>query len=112
MRIKVYDGTTTNSGSSLCGTCRHATITRGRRLDEELVQCQAIPMTITRITFKVTSCSSYNDVRQPTYLEMLEDAWILQPASKKRPAGFVRASELRERELRSILADLHSHADE
>ena len=112
MRIKVYDGTATNSGSSLCGTCRHATITRGRRLDEELVQCQAAPMRITRITFKVTSCSSYNDVRQPTYLEMLEDAWILQPASKKRPAGFVRASELRERELRNILADLRSQVDE
>jgi hypothetical protein len=112
MHIKVYDGTASNSGSNLCGTCRHATITRGRRLDEELVQCQAIPMKTTRITFKVTFCSSYNDARLPTYLEMMEDAWILQPASKRRPAGFIRASDLRDRELQSIIADLHTRFDE
>ena len=112
MHIKVYDGTVTNNGSSLCATCRHATIMRGRRLDEEMVQCNAMPMSNIRVTFKVTSCSSYNDVRQPTYLEMLEDAWILQPASKRRPAGFIRASELRESAFRSILADLRSRSDE
>ncbi len=112
MQIKVYDGTIKNSGSSLCATCRHATIMRGRRLDEEMVQCNAMPMSNIRVTFKVTSCSSYNDVRQPTYLEMLEDAWILQPASKRRPAGFIRASELRESTFRNILADLRTRSDE
>ena len=112
MQIKVYDGTVKNNGSTLCATCRHATIMRGRRLDEEMVQCNAMPMSNIRVTFKVTSCSSYNDVRQPTYLEMLEDAWILQPASKRRPAGFIRASELRESTFRNILADLRTRTDE
>jgi hypothetical protein len=112
MVIKVHDGTVSTSESNLCRTCRHATIARGERLDEELVQCHAGTMTTTRITFKVTFCSSYTDVRKPSYMQMLEDAWILQPASKRRPAGFVRASDLRERELRTIIADLHTRADE
>jgi hypothetical protein len=45
-------------------------------------------------------------------MEMLQDAWILQPASKKRPAGFVRASDLREQELRVIMADLRARSDD
>ena len=112
MHIKVYDGTASNSASSLCGTCRHSTITRGRRLDEEIVRCDAVPMKDACITFKVTFCSAYHDARQPTYMQMMEDAWILQPASKKRPAGFIRASDLRERKLRNILAELHAQSDE
>jgi hypothetical protein len=112
MHIKIHDGTVSNSDSNLCGTCRHATITRGQTLDEEIVQCHAATMQTTRITFKVTFCSSHADVRQPSYMEMLQDAWILQPASKKRPAGFVRASDLREQELRVIIADLHARSDD
>ena len=112
MHIKIHDGTVSNSDSHLCRTCRLATITRGQTLDEELVQCHAASTQTTRITFKVTFCSSYSDVRQPSYMEMLQDAWILQPASKKRPAGFVRASDLREQELRVIIADLHARSDD
>ena len=33
---------------------------------------------------------------------MIQDAWILQPGSRKRPAGFVRGSELQEEELFSL----------
>src|SRR5205814_4403963 len=36
MRIKVRNGTPISGESSLCGTCRCATIIRGRSLDEEL----------------------------------------------------------------------------
>jgi len=39
MRIKVYKGTVSDGGDSLCETCRHATITRGRAVDEEIVRC-------------------------------------------------------------------------
>ena len=112
MRIKVYNGTASNSGDSLCNTCRHSTIIRGRRLDEEVVHCEAIGMNATRVTFKVTSCSSYSDVRTRTYMELIEDAWIFQPGSKKQQAGFVRGRDLRHDELRTILADLHTRSDE
>jgi hypothetical protein len=98
MRIKVRDGTPIDSESSLCATCRCSTIVRGRTLDEELVLCSALGLRGVQITFKVTSCSDYADRRMPSYMEMMQDAWILQPGSRRRPAGFVRGSELQEEE--------------
>jgi hypothetical protein len=32
-------------------------------------------------------------------MEMMQDAWILRPGSRRRPAGFVRGSELQEEEM-------------
>jgi hypothetical protein len=105
MRIKVHKGTVSESGNSLCETCRHATITRGRTPDEEIVRCEAQPMSMVLVTFKVTGCSAYTDERQPTYMQLLEQAWILRPGSGKRPAGFVRSSDLREDEFRDVMAE-------
>jgi hypothetical protein len=99
MHIKVQNGTPVGSESSLCSTCRCATIVRGRSLDEELVLCGALGLNGVQITFKVTSCSDYADRRIPSYMEMIQDAWILRPGSRKRPAGFVRSSEMQEEEL-------------
>ena len=112
MHLKVQNGTASNSESSLCNTCRLSTIVRGRTLDEEIVQCHALSMRSTRVTFKVTFCSAYSDARHPSYLQMLEHAWILQPGSKKRPAGFIRGADLRKDELSDIMVDIHKRRDE
>jgi hypothetical protein len=106
MRIKVYDGTVSHSGHSLCDTCRHATITRGRSLDEEIVRCEAQPMRTVFIRFKVTECTAYMDARLPTYAQLLEQAWILKPDKGRRCAGFVRSSDLDEDELCDIMTGL------
>lgn len=106
MRIKVRDGTPISGESSLCSTCRCSTIVRGRTLDEELVLCSVLGLHGVQITFKVTSCSDYSDRRSPSYLEMMQDAWILRPGSRKRPAGFVRSSELNEEELIELRSNL------
>jgi hypothetical protein len=108
MHIKVHNGTVSNDEASLCTTCRHSTIIRGRSLDEEIVQCQAVAMRVTRVTFKVTFCSAYSDERLPTYLQLMEDAWILQPGSKKRPSGFVRSCDLREEEMAGVMEHLRN----
>jgi hypothetical protein len=102
MRIKVRDGTPIESESSLCATCRCSTIVRGRTLDEELVLCSAVGLRSVQITFKVTSCSDYADRRMPSYMEMMQDAWILQPGSRRKPAGFVRGSDVQEEEMREF----------
>ena len=99
MLIKVSGGTPVNGDETLCATCGHSRITRGLRLEEELVLCHAAPMETIRITFKVTSCTEYVDGREPSYHELLERAWILRPGSSRRPAGFVRANELHYEEL-------------
>lgn len=108
MHLKIRNGTVSNSERSLCETCRHSRIVRGRTLGEEIVQCQATPMTTTRITFKVTSCSDYHDSREPTFMQFMEQAWILQPGSKRRAAGFVRSRDLRDEEIRSVMEELRS----
>ncbi len=105
MRVKIYGGTPIQNSESLCDTCRASHIVRGRRADEELVFCEVVPMHSVRITFKVTECSNYIDDREPSYAELAEKAWILTPASHRRPAGFVRASDLREEERFRYLAD-------
>ena len=94
MRMRVYEGTPPQSGQSLCETCRHSTITRGRRFDEEIIRCDALSMTTTRITFPVTTCTAYMDDELPSYMELLEKAWILKPRVGKQPPGFIRASDL------------------
>jgi hypothetical protein len=65
--------------------------TAARRRD---VICGASCMEGLRVTFRVTSCTEYVDATAPTVHELYERAWILRPATKRRPAGFVRASEL------------------
>jgi hypothetical protein len=94
MGMKVYEGTPVQSGHSLCDTCRHSTITRGRRFDEEIVRCEALPTSSILITFPVATCTAYLDADLPSYMELVEKAWILKPHADKRPAGFVRATDL------------------
>jgi hypothetical protein len=105
MLIKISGGTPVHERRSLCDTCRHSRIVRGQRADEEIVVCDATPMQATRITFKVTSCTDHLDASGPSYHELLEKAWILRPASKRRPAGFIRAADLEPDEAMALLRD-------
>jgi hypothetical protein len=106
MLRKIYGGTARSDQKSLCSNCRFATIVRGQTLDEEVVHCQSVTTRGMRVTFKVTSCTSHSDMDQPTYMQLLDDAWILKPASKKRPAGFVKHSELKADEIEVIMKEL------
>lgn len=112
MRIKVYGGTQFSHGDSLCQTCRHARITRGRKLDEELIVCNQSHTATILITFRVTSCSGYSDERVPTYYELMQQAWVLQPENSKRGAGFVRASDLRDREVAAYIESMEDDDDD
>lgn len=94
MRIKVHNGTAAQTGASLCETCRHSILTRGRAYHEEIVRCHADPMAAICVTFKVTACSAYEDEREPTYMQFVQQAWILRPGGRKRRPGFVRSSDL------------------
>lgn len=105
MLIKVYGGTAVQQDDGLCDTCRHSKIVRGRRLEEEVVFCSAMGIDPQRILFKVTTCTDYVDAREPSYHELLEKAWILRPPTKRRPAGFVRAGELRGEEAALVFSD-------
>ena len=107
MLIKVYAGTRREPASSLCESCRFSRIIRGRTLEEEIVFCDAGATDTTRIAFKVTSCSNYLDSRVPSIGELFEKAWVLKPATRRRAAGFVRGSDLREREAAEFFGQMY-----
>ena len=108
MVIKIYGGTRSESGASLCETCRVSRIVRGRAIGEEIVLCDRIPMHPVRIGFHVTSCSDYIDAREPSYQELMEKAWVLAPASRRRPAGFVKGADLHEEERLQFMKELRA----
>ncbi len=111
MRIKVRGGTPAHDADTLCQTCRHSRITRGRKIEEELVFCDASHGATVQITFKVTSCSDYADRRTPSYFELMHRAWILQPGSRKRPAAFVRAVDRQGEEMTRLLMPVRRPGD-
>ena len=111
MRMKVYEGTPSQGGQSLCETCRHSTITRGRRFDEEIVRCAALPMSSTLIMFPVASCTAYMDADLPSYAELFEKAWILKPHDGRRSAGFVRGSDLPYEERYRLAKEIRDEED-
>ena len=105
MLIKIYGGTRLQEDANLCESCRCARIVRGRRIDEEIVFCNAMAMDPVRIEFKVTSCTDYVDGRVPPYHELVEKAWILTPKTRRRPAGFVRGSDLEPEEVMQFMRE-------
>jgi hypothetical protein len=105
MYLKIRNGTPTHSGQTLCATCRLSMIVRGRTLEEEIVHCHAMPSHAVPITFTVTSCSTYCDTRTPSYVQMLQSAWILKPRTRKRPAGFIRAADLSDKEMSELMIE-------
>ena len=105
MLIKIYGGTRLQEAQNLCESCRCSRIVRGRRQDEEIVFCDAMPTQPARIAFKVTSCTDYVDGTVPPYHELLEKAWVLTSGSRRRAAGFVRGSDLHEEELHRFMRD-------
>jgi hypothetical protein len=111
MQLKIRNGTS-GSDSNLCHSCRYSTITRGHLPSDEIVQCEANPMQPTRIHFKVASCTAYFDGRLPTYMQLVDQAWILQPGTRKRRAGFVRGADLRPDERARLLLEDDMRPDE
>lgn len=104
MRVKIQGGTATEGELSLCVTCRFATIVKGSRLRDEIVECSELAYGRGRVTFPVTSCSAYSDSRRPSLRAMEEMAWVLRSDPKKNEIGFVRASTLRAKE-RYVISD-------
>ena len=94
MRIKVSGGTVDHSQEPLCETCRFATIVRGRRLGEEIVECDHLYFRNRRVEFPVTTCSRYSDRRQASLREMEEIAWVLRSDPRRNQVGFVHSSRL------------------
>ncbi len=74
MRVKIHGGTANHGEPSLCQTCRFATIVRGHRVCDEIVECRRLSDQ-SRIAFPVSFCTGYADTRHASIREMEEMAW-------------------------------------
>ena len=92
MRLKIRGGTVEHGQPSLCLTCRYATIVKGQRLRDEIVECSRLGE---RIRFSVSSCNGYIDRTHPTIREMEDVAWVLRSDTRQNTIGFVRACKLK-----------------
>ena len=91
MNLKIHGGTPRHAGPSLCHQCKFATVVRGERTNEEILRCG---MLRERVTFRVTSCTSFLDQHHPSVYEMEEIAWVLRTDATRKRVGFVHAKKL------------------
>ena len=103
MRLKIRGGTVNHDEPSLCLTCRFATVVKGQRLREEIVECSRLSDHC-RITFPVSFCTGYADRRHASIREMEEIAWVLRSDPRRNEIGFVEASKLKPKD-RYVLPD-------
>ena len=101
MGVKIRGGTVSGGDAPLCQTCRYATIVRGARLRDEIINCRWLDDE-SRITFPVASCTSYSDRRQPSLRDMEDAAWILRTDVRRHEIGFVRSSKLPDSERHAL----------
>lgn len=104
MRIKIHGGSAHSGDGPLCLTCRHATVVKGARLRDEIVECAMLAYGHNRITFPVTSCTEYVSRQHASIREMEDIAWILRTDAKRRQVGFVQPKDLTAKE-RHVLPD-------
>jgi hypothetical protein len=95
MRVKVRGGTVQHGQPSLCLTCRSATIVKGSRLRDDILECGRIE---SRITFAVTDCNCYINATHPTVREMEDVAWVLRSDPRRNQIGFVAPGKLKAHE--------------
>lgn len=94
MRFKIQGGTTSDQNTSLCLSCRSATIIDGARQSDQIIACGRLDRN-DRITFVVTSCTGYSDKSMPSLYHMEDIAWILRSDPKRKQMGFVRSRDLK-----------------
>ena len=94
MRIKIRGGTVDHGQRSLCESCRWATVVRGPKFGDEIVECGRLSYANQRVPFPVSSCSDYDDRSLPTLRAMEEIAWVLKTDVRRNQVGFVRSSKL------------------
>lgn len=79
---------------SLCDSCRNAVIVEGIGLSERYVKCFSLEKLV---TFKVMTCTQYDNKSQPSLYDMRQTAFYLMTNKGKVESkiGFVSASEYR-----------------
>ena len=90
MYLKAHDCPASEDASSLCYTCRFATVITGHNPHEQIVECLRLYGSDCRIRFAVARCTSYVDSRRPSLKDFEHIAWVLRSDAMHKSAGFTR----------------------
>jgi hypothetical protein len=90
MHLKVHDSPASDDASSLCYTCRFATVITGHNPHDQIVECLRLYGSDCRVRFAVARCTSYVDSRRPSLKDFEHIAWVLRSDAMHKCAGFVR----------------------
>jgi hypothetical protein len=93
MHLKIHGAATPDDESSLCYTCRFATVVTGRNPHDQIVECLRLYGADCRVRFAVARCTSYLDRRRPALKDFEHVAWVLRSDSIHRRAGFTRPTD-------------------
>jgi len=92
MHLKIHP-TVPEDESSLCYTCRFATVVTGRNPHDQIVECMRLYGSDCRVRFAVARCTAYVDSRRPTVKDFEHIAWVLRSDAARKRAGFLRPSD-------------------
>src|SRR5262245_54026168 len=90
MDLKIQGAATPEDESSLCYSCRFATVITGRNPHDQIVECLRLFGSNCRVPFAVARCTAYVDRRRPTVKDFEHIAWVLRSDLTRKHAGFVR----------------------
>ena len=90
MYLKVHDTAPAEDASSLCYTCRFATVITGHSPHDQIVECLRLYGSDCRIRFAVARCTAYVDARRPSLKDFEHIAWVLRSDAIHKSAGFTR----------------------
>jgi hypothetical protein len=101
MHLKTHDTPPCEDATSLCYTCRFATVITGHNPHEQIVECIRLYGNDCRVRFAVARCTAYVDRRRPSLKDFEHIAWVLRSDAVHKCAGFTRPED--ETELRRVL---------
>ena len=87
MHLKIQS-TVPEDESSLCYTCRFATVVTGRNPHDQIVECLRLYSSDSRVRFAVARCTGYVDRRRPSLKDFEDIALLLRSNAAHKRAGF------------------------
>ena len=85
--IKVQDGTVRSDTKTLCLSCIHGHVIRGRNNEQKIVCGRMMENGL--LNFPVVECNMYQDKSKPSLHDMEDIAWMLVTKKSSHAIGFV-----------------------
>ena len=93
MHLKVQHAPASEDATSLCYTCRFATVITGHSPHDQIIECLRLYGHDCQVRFAVARCTAYVDRTRPSLKDFEDIAWVLRSDQAHKPAGFTRPED-------------------